>query len=1042
MPTFRPLRSRPLAARRPIALFLCACAALWAVAADATPARLKMSDLQAIVGSVSGYAVTPDGARAVYIADPEIAGLEGLFSVSTSGGTGTPLIESNGSLDRESLAISADGAHAIVIGEVLSDRDELYSVPLLGGPIVRLNPALPDGRAVRDFALAGARVVYRADQDTDNVEELYAVPITGGPVVKLSGALISGDVEDDYQVSPDGTRVVYRAAQGTAGVEQILSAPTDGSAPAVVLNGKLAGDGVRAPFVISPDGTRVVYRTDQDTSNVFELYSVPINGGAATKISGALVQDGDVSTAFRVDPNSSLVVYEADQDTHGVNDLYSVPLAGGTVNKLTDAYVAGGNLATRAWAISTQRVAFAADRDTDDVVELYSAPIGGGTVVKISGPMVDEGDVDIFDPPTFTGDGARVLYIADQIEDDREELFASLATGGGNVKLNGTLAGSSRVSSTYGVFDAASVWYQAAQDVENDRDLYIVPADGSVPATKVNGSLAPGGNVQEAPIITATQIVYRADQDTLGVAELFAADRSGGRAAIKLNDTITARGGRIEDALPTPDGQRVVYKGPIENPERVELFSAALDTGQITRLNTPLADDETGDLQLSNDGTRVLFLAAQDTRDITELYAVPVAGGSATKLNPSLVADGEVRAFVVSPSTDRVAYVADQDTADENELYAAAIAGGPVVKLNAPLPLDGDVTSSGLTISPDGGTTVYRADQNVDGLSEIFAVPTLGGPIVALSSPLTSAVGQRIAPDGSRVVYFADEDTSGVRELYAAPLAGGPSVKLNDPLPSGGRLRTGSDEYQITPDSTRVVYLGEQITDNVIELFSVPITGGVATRLNADLPGNADVGEFLLTLDGTRVIYRAEQETDNVFELYSVPVTGGTPVKLSPPLPPGGDVLRFDVSPTGDRVAFNGDIETNGIRDLFSAPVDGGAAAVKLNGSLAGSGILGSDDFAFTPDGQWVVYRTDQDTDGSNELYWVRATGGISTKVNGPLVDGGDVRTFWMAADSKSVFYAADEEMLGVPDLWYAQPLVSFDGFESGDTSGWSTAVP
>ena len=1021
-----------------LALILAACSLSLRAGEANSPARQKMSGVQGIAGGVFAYAVSPDGSRVVYGADPEIRSIDGLFSVPTAGGAVTPLIEDVDITAREFLAISSDGGRVVYVRRGTNGAEELFSIPVLGGAEVKLNPPFSSDRSVRAFVLAGSRVIYWADQDT-NDEELYSVPITGGTAVKLNGALASDEVQDDFQVSPDGSRVVYRAAHDSVGVEELYSAPTDGSVAAVKLNGALASSEVDDPFIISPDGTRVVYVAAQETAGVFELYSAPIDGSAAaTKISDTLVEDGDVSSHFSIAPDSSRVVYQADQDIDGVQDLYSVPLLGGTVTKLTDEYVAGGGLSSGDWTVSAQHVAFVADRDTDEILELFTVPIGGGAVTKVSGSMVADGDVSTSDALIFTGDGGRILYAADQVEDEKDELFSSLVGGGGNVKLNGTLARAPGLGS-YGTFDTSSVWYEAAQD-SLDRDLYRIPADASSPAEKVNGPLVEGAIFINEPTLTATQILYIAEQDTLGVRELYASSLAGG-VPIKLNGPITALGGRIDNVLPTPDGQRVVYRGSVENILQKELFVAELATGQITKLASTIANSDVDDEHLSADGTRVVYRAPQDQRDISELYSVPVTGGASTRLNPDLVAGGLVVSLSTKPSTDRVVYAADQETENEVELYSAPIAGGPVVKLNDPLPQGGDVSSSRYTISPSGAVTVYLADQIVNDLQELFAVPTTGGPVVPLSSAMSQTSGGLIAPDESRVVYVADEDTASLRELYSVPLAGGASTKLNDPLPVGGRVLSVAGDIQITSDSASVVYLAEQITDGLIELFSVPIAGGPVTRLNTDLPANADVNDFLLTPDGTRVIYRAEQEFDNVRELYSVPVTGGVPVKLSPPLPNGGDVLRFKISPTGDRVAFIGDVETNGVTELFSVPV-GGGHAIKLNGPLAEDGPSTEGSFQFTPDGRWVVYLAEEDTAEVRELYWVPAAGGTISKVNGPLAEGGDVDSFWMAADSSSVFYTAEEEIPGVFDLWLGRPLVFADGFETGDTSLWSATAP
>ena len=49
--------------------------------------------------------------------------------------------------------------------------------------------------------------------------------------------------------------------------------------------------------------------------------------------------------------------------------------------------------------------------------------------------------------------------------------------------------------------------------------------------------------------------------------------------------------------------------------------------------------------------------------------------------------------------------------------------------------------------------------------------------------------------------------------------------------------------------------------------------------------------------DSSRVLYVADQDTDEVFEIYSVPAGGGTPTKLNGPLVAEGDVSTSAVQP-------------------------------------------------------------------------------------------------------------------------------------------------
>ena len=124
----------------------------------------------------------------------------------------------------------------------------------------------------------------------------------------------------------------------------------------------------------------------------------------------------------------------------------------------------------------------------------------------------------------------------------------------------------------------------------------------------------------------------------------------------------------------------------------------------------------------------------------------------------------------------------------------------------------------------------------------------------------------QISPDGRYAVYLADQDTDGVLELYSVLLGGGSPVRLNPPLPFGRNVTS----FRISPDSSRVVYLTDQQTDNVIELYSVPLGGPAAAgiKLNGALVAGGNVGIFQISPDSSRVVYRADQDTDEVFELY------------------------------------------------------------------------------------------------------------------------------------------------------------------------------
>jgi Tol biopolymer transport system component len=314
--------------------------------------------------------------------------------------------------------------------------DELYSVPIYGPAAagIKVNGALVPGGNVRDFLISpnNSRVIYQADQETDNIFELYSVPLSGPATVgiKLNKALVASGFFRSYQVSPDSSRVVYSADQETATVLELYSVPLSGPATAgIKLNGALLALGNVGDFLISPDSSRVVYMADKlprpQTVTVVELYSVPIGGPAAAeiKINGALVFIGNVIN-FLISPDSRRVVYRADQETDNVFELYSVPLGGPATAgiKINGALAALGNVGNFLISPDSGRVVYQANQQTATDIELYSVPLGGPAAagVKLNGTLVLNGNVKSFQISPDTG---RVLYIADQDTDNVFELY-------------------------------------------------------------------------------------------------------------------------------------------------------------------------------------------------------------------------------------------------------------------------------------------------------------------------------------------------------------------------------------------------------------------------------------------------------------------------------------------------------------------------------------------------------------------------------------------------------------------------------------------
>ena len=289
---------------------------------------------------------------------------------------------------------------------------------------------------------------------------------------------------------------------------------------------------------------------------------------------------------------------------------------------------------------------------------------------------------------------------------------------------------------------------------------------------------------------------------------------------------------------------------------------------------------------------------------------------------------------------------------------------------------------------------VYLADQDIEGVDELYLLGSNGtstklNPALPVGRSVTRF---RITPDKTAVVYRADQDTDDLLELYRVPLATpGVSTKLNGPLGAQGKKEFF--DFQFTPDSSAVVYRVHQ-DDAAAELYRVSLaTPGVSTKLNSPLGANGDVLDFQVTPDSSAVLYTASPAPLGIPELYRVLLT--TPrvsTKLNGPLE--GYVQDVHVTPDSSAGVYLANLKTTDSFRLYRASFVAPGVSTELNGPLVANG--GSvQKFQVTPDGSAVVYRAVQDTDGVIELYRVPlATPGVSTKLNGPLVAHGGVRDF------------------------------------------------
>lgn len=380
------------------------------------------------------------------------------------------------------------------------------------------------------------------------------------------------------------------------------------------------------------------------------------------------------------------------------------------------------------------------------------------------------------------------------------------------------------------------------------------------------------------------------------------------------------------------------------------LSLASVVPNQAMIINRKLSGDmlDFGDVKnfkISPDGQYVVFCADRYIDHIYELFSVPIAGGEPVQLTD--MAEGshftgwDAADYQISADSQWVVYRADQEETDKVELFSVPITGGTTTTLNATLVEDGDVYEFYITpqsIPPYGYVVVYRADREENFKYELYGVSLTNGEVGKYNGDLVTGGNVhsfKISPDGQWVVYLADQETNQVNELYSNTILGGGWEKLNDPIIYPGNVQN----YKITPNSQGVVYTSNPDGIlNKMQLYSNYITGlGDGPYELSDLTFNgASVSDFDVTPNSLGVVYNADQDTDEIDELYSNYITGGTPIKLSGNLYLHGDITSFAITPNNQGVVFmhKNTSEMEVFYELFSNLTVGGYSPIHLGTCL------------------------------------------------------------------------------------------------------------
>jgi eukaryotic-like serine/threonine-protein kinase len=342
--------------------------------------------------------------------------------------------------------ISPDGSDVAYSAEDASGNVDIWLVDARGGTPIRLtdDPALdrspswyPDGSAIAFVS------------ERNGSPCVWKVPRLGGqtptPVVAAA---------DAPAVSPDGSQIAFTRPDA-GGHSRIVVAPlADTSIPSVLTTDR---DGLwdhESP-AWSPDGRTICYAGHTD------LWTVPAEGGRASR----LTVEGEADFEPAWSPDGRWVYFSSMRG--GTTAIWRVPAGGGTPGRVTM-----GSGPERQPSLSKD-----GSRLTYSTFSLNS-----NLVVRVekTGKEYEFGGERRELSPAFAPDGSAVAYVSDQLKSPPDLWIQPLSP-------DGSAAGAARRltdqpgSSTHPSYSPDGRWIAYYRVVNEQRDIWIVPADGGTP---------------------------------------------------------------------------------------------------------------------------------------------------------------------------------------------------------------------------------------------------------------------------------------------------------------------------------------------------------------------------------------------------------------------------------------------------------------------------------------------------------------------------------------------------------------------------------
>ena len=302
------------------------------------------------------------------------------------------------------------------------------------------------------------------------------------------------------------------------------------------------------------------------------------------------------------------------------------------------------------------------------------------------------------------------------------------------------------------------------------------------------------------------------------------------------------------------------------------------------------------------------------------------------------------------------------------------------------LSADGTKVTFITTAALVAGDTNYSADVYVKNLitGDVVraSIGASGEPVVrtnnAVYDPTLSADGTKVAFT-SDAPYLVDGDSGGSLDLFVKDLTTGAMTRV-----------AASHRPMFSPDGTKIVFISgvrdlvAGDTNEAVDVFVKDLTTGVVTRVSTDASGGQGAGDSMsharFSPDGTKVAFSSSDsslvsgDANGISDIFIKDLTTGAIERVSTSSlgqECDGSSFEFAFSPDGSKIVFrsysknlvSGD--TNNMADLFLKDLVTGSltrvSTTASGGQLSSSapGGLGSGGAVFSPDGSKIAFISD-----------------------------------------------------------------------------------